>query len=184
MLNLDAIAGDDTVNIAEQAAGFAISGDTGSEAGVSVSVTIGSQSPLTATSAAGGAWSVDVPANAAYITGTSVTVTVNATKTGFTAASSVTRTLTVDLSAPSASYTAPATLQVGVAITDMTPIAATSDIDGYGATDLPSGLSIDSGTGVISGTPDTANATAATATVTVTDDRRQPRRCLDRPSPR
>ena len=36
-LNLDAIAGDDRVNIAEKAAGFTISGDTGSEAGVSVS---------------------------------------------------------------------------------------------------------------------------------------------------
>ena len=30
-LNLDAIAGDNTVNLAEHAAGFAISGDTGTE---------------------------------------------------------------------------------------------------------------------------------------------------------
>ena len=58
VLNLGAIAGDNTVNIAEKTTGFTISGDTGSEADVSVSVTIGSQSPLTATSAAGGAWSV------------------------------------------------------------------------------------------------------------------------------
>ena len=70
-LNLDAIAGDDTVNIAEKAAGFTISGDTGTESGVSVTVTVGS-TPLTATLAAGGAWSVAVPANAAYITGASV----------------------------------------------------------------------------------------------------------------
>ena len=34
-LTLDTIAGDDTVNIAEKAAGFTISGDTGSEGGVS-----------------------------------------------------------------------------------------------------------------------------------------------------
>ena len=115
-LNLDTIAGDDTVNIAEKAAGFAISGDTGSEAGVTVSVTLGSQSPLTATSGSGGAWSVDVPADAAYLTGTSVAVTVSAAKTGFTAPSDVTRTLAVDLTAPSAT-TAPSALQVGVAVT-------------------------------------------------------------------
>ena len=81
-LNLGAIAGDDTVNIAEKAAGFTISGDTDSEAGVMVSVTIGTESPLTATSGSGGAWSVAVPANAAYLTGTGVAVTVSASKTG------------------------------------------------------------------------------------------------------
>ena len=168
VLNLGDIAGDDTVNIVEHEAGFPISGDTGSEAGVTVSVTIGSQSPQTTTSAANGAWSVDVPPNAAYITGTSVTVTVSATKTGFTAAIPVTRTLIVDLAAPSASYPAPATLQVGVAITAMTPSTTASDIASYAATGLPPGLSIDDTTGVITGTPDTA-ATAATATVRVTD---------------
>ena len=79
-LTLDAIAGDNTVNIAEKAAGFAISGDTGSEGGVSVTVTVGS-TPLTATSDSGGAWSVGVPANAAsYVTGTSVAVTVSASE--------------------------------------------------------------------------------------------------------
>ena len=83
-LNLDTIAGDDTVNIAEKAAGFAIGGATGSEGGVSVTVTVGS-TPLTATSDSGGAWSVAVPANAAYLTGTSVAVTVSASKTGYTA---------------------------------------------------------------------------------------------------
>ena len=36
-LNLDTIAGDDTVNIAEKAAGFMIGGDTGTESGVTVS---------------------------------------------------------------------------------------------------------------------------------------------------
>ena len=85
-LTLDAIAGDDTVNIAEKAAGFAISGATGSEGGVGVTVTVGG-TELTATSDSGGAWSVDVPANgASYLTGTSVAVTVSASKTGYTAA--------------------------------------------------------------------------------------------------
>ena len=167
-LNLDTIAGDNTVNIAEKAAGFTISGDTGSEAGVSVTVTVGG-TELTATSAAGGAWSVDVPANAAYITGTSVTVTVSASKTGFTSPSDVTRTLEVDLVVPTASYTVPGTLQVGVAIGAMTPSTTDTDIASYSATGLPPGLGIDAGTGVVSGTPDTADPNTAAATVTVTD---------------
>ena len=168
-LNLDAIATDDTVNIVEKAAGFTISGDTGSDAGVSVSVTIGTESPLTATSGSAGAWSVDVPANAAYITGASVAVTVSASKTGFTSPSDVMRTLAVDLTAPAATYTAPGTLQVGVAIGAMTPTTTATDIAEYGATGLPPGLGIDTGTGVISGTPDTADASTASATVTVKD---------------
>ena len=168
-LSVDAIATDNTVNIAEKTAGFAISGATGSEAGVAVSVTIGSQSPLTATSDGNGAWSVSVPANATYITGTSVAVSVSASKTGYTSPDAVTRTLAVDLAAPSVSYTAPASLKVGVAITAVTPTTADTDIASYSATGLPSGLTIHSGTGHISGTPDTAAANAATATVTVTD---------------
>ena len=39
VLNVDGVAVGDTINIAEKAAGFAISGDTGSEAGVAVTVT-------------------------------------------------------------------------------------------------------------------------------------------------
>ena len=167
-LNLDPIATDDTVNIAEKAAGFAISGNTGPDADVSVSVTVGTTA-LLATSAAGGAWSVSVPANATYIIGTSVEVTVSASKIGFISPSPVTRELAVDLAAPSASYTAPGTLQVGVAIADLAPSTTATDIASYAATSLPSGLSIDAGTGVITGTPDTANPATATATVTVTD---------------
>ena len=155
VLNLDVIAGDDTVNLAEKAAGFTIGGNTGSESGVTVTVTAGTTA-LPATSAAGGAWSVGVPANAAYITESSVTVTVSASKTGFTPPSAVTRTFAVDLTAPTASYTAPTTLKVGVAIGAMTPSTSAADIDGYSATGLPAGLSIDAGTGVISGTPGTA----------------------------
>ena len=150
VLNLDRIAADNTVNMAEHEAGFAISGYTrrappstrGSEPGVTVSVTIGSQSPLTATSEEDGAWSVSVPANAAYITEPSVTVTVSATKSGFfTAARDVERTLTVDLAAPSVSYPAPTTLKVGVAITDMAPSTSATDLKfyAYGATGCPRG---------------------------------------------
>ena len=169
-LSLDTIAGDDTINIAEKAAGFTISGATGSEGGASVTVTVGT-TDLTATSASAdpATWSVSVPAAATYITGTSVAVAVNATKTGFNDASEVTRTLTVDLTAPTApTYTAPTSLKVGTAIARMSPSGGTG-IDEYSATGLPSGLSINGSTGAIDGTPDTANASTATATVTVSD---------------
>ena len=93
---------------------------------------------------------------------------VTAKKTGYTAPSAITRTLTVDLVAPTApSYTAPSSLQVGVEITAMSPSGGI-DIDEYSAAGLPSGLTIGTGTGAISGTPDTADATV-TVTVTVTD---------------
>ena len=99
-----------SVNIAEKGAGFEIGGDTGTEAGVGVTVEIGGET-LTTTSAddAGTAtWTVSVPADAAYISGTSVAVEVNASKTGYTAPAAITRSLAVDLTAPTApSYTAP-----------------------------------------------------------------------------
>ena len=169
-LSLDAIATDNTVNIAEQAAGFSISGDTGSEAGVSVSVAVGSTT-LTATSAdvSGTAkWSVSVPANASYITGTSVGVTVSASKSGFTAPTDVTRTLAVDLVKPSVTYFAPSSLKVGAAV-HVPPTTSDTDISSYSAVGLPSGLAINTSNGVISGTPTTVDADAASVTVTVTD---------------
>ena len=173
VLNVDAITGDDTVNIAEKGAGFTIAGDTGTESGVDVSVTIGTESPLTTTSADGGngtaTWSVAIPANAAYITGTSVTVTVAATKTGFTDPADVARTLAIDLVAPTApTYTVPTSLTVGAAITAMNPSGG-ADIDTYSVAGLPSGLAIDDGTGVITGTPDAADTNTASVTVTVAD---------------
>ena len=170
-LNLGAIAGDGTVNIAEKAAGFEIGGDTGTEAGVGVTVEIGGET-LTTTSAddAGtAAWTVSVPADAAYISGASVAVEVNASKTGYTAPAAIMRTLTVDLTAPTApTYSAPVSLKVGEAITSMSPSGGV-DIDEYSATDLPSGLTLNTGTGVIGGTPEAADVATATATVTVRD---------------
>ena len=170
VLNVAAITGDDTVNIAEKAAGFDITGDTGSEGGVSVTVTVGDTDlPATSASADPATWSVSVPADASYITGTSVDVTVSAAKTGFTSPSAITRTLAVDLTAPTVpSYTAPSSLKVGEAIAAMSPTGG-AGIDEYAATGLPSGLSIDPGTGAISGTPDTAEAGTASVTVTVAD---------------
>ena len=170
VLTLDAIAGDNAINIAEKVAGFTIGGDTGSVGGASITMTVAT-TELTATSADAdlATWSVSVPADASYIAGTSVDVEVNASKTGYTSPDAVTRSLTVDLIAPTApSYTAPASLKVGVAIGAMNPGGGVG-IDEYGATGLPSGLSLDANTGVIGGTPDTADASTATATVTVSD---------------
>ena len=170
LLNLNVIAGDDKVNIDEKVTGFGIGGDTGSVGGVSVTVRVGVVE-LTATSAAANpaTWSVDVPGDASYISEPSVAVEVNASKTGYDAARAVQSTLAVDLTVPAApTYTAPGSLQVGVAISAISPSGG-SGIAEYGATGLPPGLNIDTATGVIGGTPDTADANAASATVTVTD---------------
>ena len=167
-MNVDTIAVDGVVNAAEKAAGFAIAGDTAGQEGVTVAVEIGSGS-LTASSDSSGAWSVDVPPASSYISEPSVTVTVNAAKTGFAAAAAVERTVRVDLTAPSVSYTAPSSLKVGVAMTSIRPTTSATDVESYTAAGLPGGLEIDGGTGAISGTPTTAAAAASTATVTVTD---------------
>ena len=184
-LSLDTIAGDNTVNIAEKAAGFVISGATGSQGGVSVTVTVGG-TELTATSASGGAWSVDVPAERGlphrhqrHGDGGRLEDRVHA------AERRAARTLAVDLAAPSATYTAPSSLQVGVAVGAMTPSTTDTDIASYGATGLPPGLGIDSGDRAsISGTPDRADSNTAEATVTVTDTAGNTATASTSPSPR
>ena len=172
VLNLSSIATDDVVNIAEKAAGFEIAGDTGTEPGVSVTVRVGTEE-LTAESSDDGAgtarWTVSVPQNASYLSGTGVEVRVSASKAGFTAPTEVVRTLSLSLVGPVApTYTEPSSLRVGEAITAMSP-GGGAGIAAYGATGLPSGLVIDGASGVISGTPDRADADPADATVTVTD---------------
>ena len=89
-LNVDPIAGDDTVNIAERRDGFAVTGDTGSETGVTVTVSFLERIRETALSADAdndgtATWSVQVPGDqtSTYITGPSVNVTVRATKAGY-----------------------------------------------------------------------------------------------------
>ena len=167
----DDIAGDDTINIAEKANGFPISGKTGAESGVTVTVNIGGTPVGTATSEAGGDWSVDVGEDEGSITGTSVSLSVTATKTGFTDAMPVSRTLTVDLTAPTVSYTAPLSLTVGDAIMDMVPTKS-EDIDSYAISDDPllRGLSLNGATGVISGTPTTGNRNTQRVEVLATDE--------------
>ena len=170
VLNVDAVTGDDTINGSEHGNGFAISGGTGAGSGVTVAVTLGGTALTSATSDADGAWSVAVGAGATYITETSVTLSVTASQTGFTS-ETVTRTLTVDLTRPDVSYTAPDSLKVGVAVASITPTTTDTDIDSYEITggSLPPGLSLNGETGVITGTPTTANGSTQTAGVLATD---------------
>ena len=169
-LNVDAVTGDDTINGSEHGNGFTISGGTGVGSGVTVAVTLGGTALTSATSDADGAWSVAVGAGATYITETSVTLSVTASQTGFTS-ETVTRALTVDLTPPTVSYTAPDSLKVGEAVASITPTTTDTDIDSYEITSgsLPPGLSLNGETGVITGTPTTANGSTQTAGVLATD---------------
>ena len=173
-LNVAAVTGDNTINIAEQTNGFSISGATGAVAGVTVTLTLGSETLTAATSAiaagkTAATWTVAVPPDAAYISGTGVALTVSASKGGYTA-TTLGRDLTVDLVAPTLSYTPPATLTVGAAISALTPTSTSTDIASYAAADLPPGLTINAASGAISGTPDTAKTSTQGATVTATDN--------------
>ena len=179
-LAVDPVAGDDTVNITERTAGFAIAGDTGTEPGVAVTVTLGGHGFAAVTSALAdhdgeaatpdrARWSVAVPPGAAYVTGPTLALAVAAAKPGHTPPTPFTRNLAVDLEAPAApAYAAPAALAVGEPITPMAPTPAATGVS-YAADGLPDGLAIDADSGLISGTPTTANAAATTATVTATD---------------
>ena len=143
VLNVAAITGDDTVGIAEKAAGFAIAGDTGTEEDVAVTVEIGTAT-LTATSADPDStdaddtatWSVDVPPDSAYIAGTGVEVTVSASKAGFTSPADEVRTLAVDLVAPTVAIS-------GVPPTSGAPFTATftfsEPVHGFAAEDVAVG---------------------------------------------
>ena len=180
-LNVTAITGDGKINFAEKTSGFTIEGNTGTLAGVEVKVTIGTQSPVTlpitnsvkaldAKPTDLATWSVNVPKDAIYLLdGASLNVKVEVSKAGYTTANPVNHTLSVDLVAPSVTYpSAPASLKVDVPISLMNPTTSDGD-NAYSSTSLPDGLTVHPTTGVISGTPATANADAVEATVTITD---------------
>ncbi len=171
-VGLDAnIAGDDVVNIAERMAGFPISGTV--DAGAMVEVTLAGGSTRNAT-VSGATWTLDIPADDPEITGASVVVEATATLAGGTGTAS--RTITVDLVAPTATYTPPASLTVGTAITAITPTSPSADINAYAVQSgtLPPGLTLAVGTGVIDGIPSTANASTADVTIRLTDEAGNP----------
>ena len=167
------IAGNDEVNIAEQMAGFDIGGTV--EDGATVSVTFDGSAPfdaiVDATTASTPTWIFRIPGNSADIADTSVVVVVTAMLTATGDTGTVTRMVDIDLVAPTATYTAPGTLTVGTAITDIMPGSPSSDISSYmvQAGNLPPGLTLVEGTGVISGTPTTANAATVPVTIRLTD---------------
>ena len=173
-LNVEAVAGDNTINRSEHTNSFAVTGNTGTDSGVTVTVTIGDTALTSVTSAiAVGAteatWSVSPAASAGYISEPSVELSVTATKTEYTSAT-VTRTLTVDLTAPTVSYTAPSILNVGEAIMAMVPTKS-EDIFSYAISSgsLPRGLSLNGTTGVITGRPTTGNSSTETVGVLAAD---------------
>ena len=168
MVTLDAdIAGDDEVNIAEKALGFRISGTVAD--GATVGVTLAGGSTRTATVITT-TWTLDIPVDDPDITGTSVVVLVTATMGVDTG--TVSRTIDVDLVAPTATYALPPALTVGTAITDIMPGGAFADIASYAVQsgDIPPGLTLAEDTGVISGAPTMANATTADVTIRLTDE--------------
>ncbi len=167
-VSLDTISGDDIVNIAERAAGFDISG-TMDSAATGVSVTIGTGMARTATLSSTTTWTISISADDADIIGTSVNVVVTAMLSDGTPGT-VSRPLTVDLVAPTATYAAPGTLTVGTPITIM-PSTTATDIVSYAVFNgtLPPGLTLAEDTGVISGIPTTANAATATVDIRLTD---------------
>ncbi len=163
-LTLNTIAGDNTINAAEKATGLSITGNAGAEPIVSVTVTIGTVQLASVISDSGGAWLVPIPPNSPYLVEPGVDIQVTATKAGSTDPTPVTRTVAVDITAPSVSYTAPSSLIVGVVIDNIDPTDAgptdddqNSHIYAVGAgSALPPGLSLDGANGRITGTPTTA----------------------------
>ena len=176
-LTLNTIAGDNTVNAAEKAAGVAITGNTGVEPTVSVTITVGSTQLPAVISDTGGAWLAPIPAGSSYLVEPGIDIVATATKSGFTAAMPVTRTVTVDVTSPTVSYTAPSALTVGVAIDNIDPTDAEPADDDYASLEfavgpgsqLPAGLSLDSANGRITGTPSTAGTATITTAIAVTD---------------
>ena len=168
-LGIDAgsIGGDGTVNIEEQAAVIAIGGSA--TAGASVSVTVGGTTLPAVTADASGRWSVNVPANSAYIAESAVSVVAVATKDGETASASA--SFAVDLTAPAVTYPMPASLTVGVSVT-INPTTLHTDIASYtlaAGQSLPAGLSLTASTGVVSGAPSVTSSEETVVSITVTD---------------
>ena len=171
-INAATIAGDGTVNKAEKDTGFAIGGS--SEAGASVTVTVGTMALSAVTAGSTGSWTVSVPAAASYVSDGQLTISATATRSGYSDGSA-SATVTVDTVPPSVSYNnVPTSLTVNTEVT-ISPTTTDDDIHRYalktGST-LPSDLSLDDMSGVISGSPDAATTAAVNLTIVVTDNAR------------
>ena len=172
-LTITAVAGDSLpgawVNKAEQAAGFAISGS--SEAGATVTVTVGTTALSAVTAGSTGSWTVSVPAAASYVSDGRLTISATATRSGFSDGSA-SATVTVDTVPPSVAYNnVPTELVVDTAVI-ISPSTTDTDIHRYALTmgSLPLGLTFNTTSGVISGSPDAATTAAVNLTIAVTDN--------------
>ena len=142
------------------------------ETPLSVEVTIGDSEPLDVSPVEGeaGTWLVQVQANASFLTEGEHDAVVE-WRRGEELVASSTTTIIVDLTAPAVSYAAPTSLTVGTAVS-ISPSTTDTDIASYALKtgfSLPSGLTLDSTSGVVSGTP-TAAMAAGDVTIVVTDD--------------
>ncbi|MCY4618304.1 MAG: fibronectin type III domain-containing protein, partial [Chloroflexi bacterium] len=156
------IAGDGWVNAQERADGFPISGKA--TAGANVSVTVAGTGVFSATADSLSAWSLRVPGNRAYITAGRLTVTAQASMSGFRSASAA-GAFNVDLTDPSVSYTLPISLRIGTAVS-LSPTTSDTDIAAYALVAgeaLPAGLSLNPSSGLINGAPTTAGSASTTA---------------------
>ncbi len=143
-----------------------------SETPLSVEVTIGDSAPLAVSPVQGeaGTWSVEVPANASFLTEGSHDVVVDWYRGEKLVASEAT-TILVDLTAPSVSYSEPASLTAGTPVS-ISPSTTDTDIASYAlkaGSSLPEGLTLDRASGAVSGTPSAAEA-AGDVTIVVTDE--------------
>jgi hypothetical protein len=138
------------------------------QVGVAFSYTITATNSPTSYNATGLPTGLSVNTSTGVISGTPATgtdagspysVTISATNAGGTG--SATLTLTINPATPVIQPPFTATGQVGVAFSYQ--ITATNNPTSYGATGLPAGLTVNTSTGLISGTP----TTAGTYTVTI-----------------
>ena len=173
-VEITSIATDNKVNASEKSDGFKIIGtttqaDSSPATGISVTVSIGTDS-LSATSDAEGEWSVNVPDNASYLShGVNLTVTVEAEIGG--SSESDTANFDVDLEPPSVTYSLPSRLFRAVSIGHIAPSTTDTDIVSYETIQgsPPPPLAINENDGSFSGSPDIVNNNSATVDVKVTD---------------
>ena len=171
-LSVAAVTGDNVIDTAEKSAGFSIAGSTGSVSGATVSVTLGGTDLGSVTSGSDGAWSVNVPANAAYITGTGVDLRVTAGKPGYLDATAVERTLTVSAvnAAPIARSGVLIAVEGSSGMLDLSSLFSDADNDAlmYTFTEPSHGRLSLNGT-VVTYTPDSGYTGSDAFTVTASD---------------
>jgi PKD repeat protein len=138
-------------------------------AGTAFNYTITASNSPTSFDATGLPAGLSVNASTGLISGTpttagTYTATISATNAGGTASKTLTITINSGVSAPVISSAASATGTVGASFSYT--ITASNTPTSFGATSLPSGLTVNASTGLISGTPTTAGTYTSTVSAT------------------